>query len=210
MPLEPDEFANWKTARVNIDYHVEIERHYDSVPYQLVGKRVEVRLADRTVEIFHRGQRVASHVRSREPYRQTTVHQHRPKSHQQHLEWTPSRLIDWAHTVGPSTAKVFGKILDAKPHPEMGYRSCLGILRLRKTYSTERVEAAAARALRYDACSYQSLKSMLAHGLDRQSLDESPPARAPVSHANIRGAQYFDPPTWLPALDLATREQNRC
>ncbi len=162
------------------------------------------------MEIFHCGQRVASHVRSREPYRQTTVHEHRPKSHQQHLEWTPSRLIDWAQTVGPSTARVFQKILDAKPHPEMGYRSCLGILRLSKTYSTERVEAAAARALRFDACSYQSLKSMLAHGLDRQPLDESPPERAPVEHANIRGAQYFDPPALLQALDLATREENRC
>ena len=92
----------------------------------------------------------------------------------------------------------------------MGYRSCLGILRLSKTYSTERVEAAAARALRFDACSYQSLKSMLAHGLDRQPLDESPPERAPVNHTNIRGAQYFDPPALLQALDLATREENRC
>ncbi len=210
LPVERYEFGAWKTARVNIDYHVEIERHYYSVPYQLVGRQVEIRLADRTVEIFHRGQRVASHVRSRESYRQTTVHEHRPKSHQQHLEWTPSRLIDWAQTVGPSTAKVFRKILDAKPHPEMGYRSCLGILRLSKTYSAERVEAAATRALRFDACSYQSLKSMLAHGLDRQSLDESPPARAPVEHANIRGARYFDPPALLQALDLATREENRC
>ena len=210
LPVERYEFAAWKTARVNIDYHIEVERHYYSVPYQLVAKRVEVRLADRTVEIFHCGQRVASHVRSREPYLQTTVHEHRPKSHQQHLEWTPSRLIDWAQTVGPSTAQVFRKILDTKPHPEMGYRSCLGILRLSKIYSAERVEAAATGALHFDACSYQSLKSMLAHGLDRQPLDESPPVRALVNHANIRGAQYFDPPALLQALDLATREENRC
>ena len=210
LPGERYEFAAWKTARVNIDYHIEVERHYYSVPYQLVGKQVDVRLTDHTVEIFHGGQRVASHVRSHEPYRQTTVHEHRPKSHQQHLEWTPSRLIDWAHTVGPSTAKLFGQILAAKPHPEMGYRSCLGILRLSKTYSAERVEAAAARALHFDACSYQSLKSMLAHGLDRQPLEESPPQPTPVEHANIRGAQYFDPPALLRALDLATQEETRC
>ena len=191
LPLEPYEFANWKTARVNIDYHVEIERHYYSVPSTAANEWLCI-------------------CASRELYRQTTVHEHRPKSHQQHLEWMPSRLIDWAQTVGPSTAKIFGKILDAKPYPEMGYRSCLGILRLSKTYSTERVEAAAKRALRFDACSYQSLKSMLAHGLDRQPPDESPPARAPVEHANIRGAQYFDPPALLQALDLATREENLC
>lgn len=120
LPVERYEFGEWKTARVNIDYHIEVERHYYSVPYQLVGKRVEVRLAARTLEIFHQGRRVASHPRSQESYRQTTVHEHRPKSHQQHLEWTPSRLIDWARNVGPSTAEVFDKILASKPHPEMG------------------------------------------------------------------------------------------
>src|SRR5690606_24460697 len=142
-----------------------------------------------------RGRRVASHPRSREPYRQSTVDAHRPKSHQRHLEWTPSRLIDWARTVGPATAKVFETILASKPHPEMGYRSCLGVLRLSRLYSAERMEAAARRALRFDACSYQGLKSMLAHGRDRQSCDGSPPERPPtIEHPNIHGAAYFDPP----------------
>jgi transposase len=210
LPVERYEFGAWKTGRVNIDYHIEVERHYYSVPYQLVGKRVEVRLTTRTVEIFHQGRRVASHPRSRQPYRQTTVHEHRPKSHQQHLEWTPSRLIDWARNVGPATAAVFEKILAAKPHPEMGYRSCLGILRLSKMNSRERVEAAARRALHFDACSYQSLKSILASGLDRQLLEESPPAPAPVEHNNIRGADYYDPPPLLKALNLATRQETSC
>jgi DNA replication protein DnaC len=107
LPAERYELAEWKTARVNIDYHIEIERHYYSVPHPLVGQRVEARLTAGAIEIFHRGRRVASHPRSREPYRQSTLDAHRPKSHQRHLEWTPSRLIDWARTVGPATAQVF-------------------------------------------------------------------------------------------------------
>jgi transposase len=126
------------------------------------------------------------------------------------LEWTPSRLIDWARNVGPSTAGVFETILASKPHPEMGYRSCLGILRLSKMHSAERVEAASRRALHFDACSYQSLKSMLASGLDRQPLDESAPERTPVEHPNIRGADYYDPPRLLQTLDLATQQETAC
>ena len=163
------------------DYHVEIEGHYYSVPYQLVGWPVEVRLAALTVEVFHRGQRGASPGRSHEPYRQTTVHEHRPKSHQRHLEWTPSRLIDWAQTVGPSTARVFRKILHAKPHPEMGYRSCWGILRLSKTYSAERVEAAATRA--------SALRRLFE---SKPQVDAGPGTRPPA------------------ARRIAAREENRC
>ena len=128
----------WRTARVNIDYHVEFERHYYSVPYQLTGKTVELRATAATLEIFQEGSRIASHARSGLPYQATTVAAHRPKSHQRHLEWTPSRLIEWAQTVGPSTAELFDKIMAAKPHPEMGFRSCLGILRLGDAYSPER------------------------------------------------------------------------
>ena len=126
--------AHWKPVRPNIDYHVEIERHYYSVPFQLVGQPLEARYTAPTVEIFHRGARVASHVRSYAAYAATTIHQHRPKSHQAHLEWTPSRLINWAATVGPATAEVVRTILESKPHPEAGYRACLGILSLAKTY----------------------------------------------------------------------------
>ena len=186
------ELQQWATARVNIDYHVEIDRHYYSVPYVLTGQVVEIRSTLTTVEIFHRGERVASHVRSHQPYKATTVNEHRPKSHQQHLAWPPSRLLHWAQSVGPSTAQLFQAILESKPHPEMGYRSCLGILRLGQRYSPERVEAAAARALATGACSYQSVKSMLERGLDRQPL-ETPAPRPPLAHDNLRGAAYFDP-----------------
>ena len=191
LPRERYEFHQWATARVNIDYHVEFERHYYSVPYTLTGQRVEIRATLTTVEIFHRGERVASHRRSSQPYRSTTVNEHRPKSHQQHLAWPPSRLLHWAESVGPATARLFAAILESKPHPEMGYRSCLGILRLGQRYSQERVEAAATRALATGACSYHSVKSMLQHGLDRQPLESTPP-RPPIQHSNLRGAAYFE------------------
>lgn len=195
LPAERYQYGEWRTARVNIDYHIEFERHYYSVPYQLTGQEVELRASAATVEIFHRGVRVASHLRSSVPHAATTIIQHRPKSHQKHLEWTPSRLIQWAGTVGPATAGVVERVLANKPHPEMGFRSCLGILRLAKQYSPERLEAAARRALALSACSYQSLKSMLERGLDRLPVELTPPRRPPVEHDNIRGAEYFEPPT---------------
>jgi len=147
LPRERFELQQWATARVNIDYHVELDFHYYSVPYVLTGQQVEIRSTLTTVEIFHRGERVASHVRSHLPYKATTVHEHRPKSHQQHLAWPPSRLLHWAQSVGSSTAQLFKVILESKTAPRDGYRSCLGILRLGQRYSIERVEAAAARAL---------------------------------------------------------------
>jgi len=147
LPRERYEFHQWATARVNIDYHIEFERHYYSVPYTLTGQAVEIRSTMTTVEIFHRGERVASHQRSGVPYQATTNPEHRPKSHQQHLAWPPSRLLSWAQSIGPATAQLFAAILESKPHPEMGYRSCLGILRLGQRYASERVEAAAARAV---------------------------------------------------------------
>jgi transposase len=192
LPRERLELQQWATARVNIDYHIECDRHYYSVPYVLTGQVVEIRSTLTTIEIFHRGERVASHARSHQPYHATTINEHRPKSHQQHLAWPPSRLLHWAQSVGASTAQLFKTILESKPHPEMGYRSCLGILRLGQRYSNERLEAAAVRALATGACSYHSVKSMLQRGLDRQPL-ESPAPCLPLAHDNLRGAAYFDP-----------------
>lgn len=193
LPAQPYCFGDWKTLRVNIDYHVELERHYYSVPYQLIGQQVDARWTAATVEIFHRSLRVASHARSTVPYQATTQDGHRPKSHRAHLEWTPSRMIEWAATTGPATAKLVETILASKPHPEAGYRSCLGVIRLGKTYSLQRLEAAARRALHLRACSYPSIKSILACGLDRQPLpQEAAPSAPPIQHPNIRGAGYFD------------------
>jgi len=208
LPQERYEFHTWATARVNIDYHVEFEHHYYSVPYTLTGQVVDVRSTMTTVEIFHRGERVASHPRSPQPYKATTVNEHRPKSHQQHLAWPPSRLLHWAETVGPATAQLFTEILKSKPHPEMGYRSCLGILRLGARYSNERLEAAARRAVSTGACSYRSVKSILERGLDRQAW-EAPVARPPLEHSNLRGACYFDP-SQTPRAQEASSEGDAC
>jgi transposase len=195
LPTERYQLAEWKKVRANIDYHVEVDRHFYSVPYQLVGQQLEARFTASTVEIFHHSMRVASHPRSHAAYRHTTIAEHRPKSHQAHLEWTPSRLIHWAESVGHATAQIITSILETKPHPEMGYRSCLGILRLAKTYSAERLEAASQRALQLQAFSYRSLSSILKNSLDRQILLEPESNQAGPRHENVRGADYYDPPS---------------
>jgi transposase len=197
LPSEPYRMAEWKTVRANIDYHVEIDRHYYSVPYQLAGQQLEARFTATTVELFHQGQRIACHVRSSVAYRHTTVHEHMPKSHQAHLQWTPSRLIHWGESIGTATAEVMRTILENKPHPEMGYRACLGILRLAKTYSDQRLEAASQRALQLQACSYSSLRSILKRSLDKQTTLDLDSGKSGPQHENVRGARYYDPPTKL-------------
>lgn len=192
LPAQRYEYGDWETHRVNIDYHVEFGNHWYSVPYQLTQQEVEVRATAATVEIFHRGVRVASHARSHLPNTATTVNDHRPKAHQRHLEWTPSRLVEWAKTIGPATAEVFARIMASKRHPEQGYRSCLGILRLSQQYSSQRVEAAARRAMALQACSYQSLKSILQCHLDSQAIEPAAQPKPPLHHPNIRGSEYFD------------------
>jgi transposase len=192
LPAERYAYGDWETHRVNIDYHVEFDNHWYSVPYHLTQQEVEVRATATTVEVFHRGVRVSSHARSYVPHAATTVNDHRPKAHQRHLEWTPSRLVDWAKTIGPATADLFDRIMAGKRHPEQGYRSCLGILRLSKEYTTQRVEAAARRAIALHACSYQSIKSILQCNLDSQAIEPAAAPKPPLDHPNIRGSEYFD------------------
>ncbi len=191
LPAQPYVFAEWKRARVNIDYHVELEHHYYSVPYQLVGKEVQVRYTGAAVEILYQGKRVASHARSNRPGKHSTLPEHRPKAHQKYLEWTPSRIVEWAATMGPCTAQLAERIMAEKPHPEQGYRSCMGLIGLGRRYGKERLEAAAQRAIHLQAHSYPSVKSILARGLDRHNGIESAPLASPVEHANIRGAAYY-------------------
>jgi transposase len=191
LPVERFDLSVWSQAKVNIDYHVEVDRCFYSVPYQLAQQKVEVRATATTIEIFHQGQRVASHVRATKPYTPVTLPEHRPKAHQAHLDWPPSRIVHWAETVGPHTAQVVARILEAYPHPEMGYRSCLGIIRLGQRYPAARVEAAAARALATGAVSYKSLDSILRHALDQQPLPTPTPSQPRPAHDNVRGAEYF-------------------
>jgi transposase len=192
LPERPYEFATWKKARVNMDYHIEVEGHYYSVPYQLTREKVEARITERTIEVFHRGKRVTSHVRSFVKGRATTIHDHRPASHRAHLEWTPSRIVAWAEETGPATASLVDEIMRRKPHPEMGYRSCLGIIRLSSKFGSERMEAASRRALACGAFSYKSVKSILSAGLDQieaRASENRPPI--PV-HENVRGPDYYN------------------
>jgi transposase len=195
LPAEPFVYGEWKTARVNIDYHVELHRHYYSVPFALVHEVVDARLTATTVECFHKGQRVAAHVRDDTPGRHTTHPAHMPKAHQHHLEWTPSRLTDWAGRIGAQTRALVAAILADRPHPEQGYRSCLGLLRLGRRYGDARLEAACARALAVGARSYRHVDSILKHGLERLPLPEAavPSQPGPV-HEHLRGPAYYRDP----------------
>jgi transposase len=191
LPVEPFDLSEWSRARVNIDYHVSFDANLYSVPYNLVHELVEIRSTPTTVEILHKGTRVSSHLRSRGRGQNITNEEHRPRSHRAHLEWTPSRMVHWAETIGPNTARLFERIMNDWPHPEMGYRGCLGIIRLAGKYSTQRVEAAAERALLTGACRYKSVESILKNSLDQVPPSSPPPATTPP-HDNIRGSEYFE------------------
>ena len=195
LPTTRYEFAERKSARVNIDYHIQVDGHLYSVPHQLVRQQVEVRLAAQTIEVFHDGRRIAAHLRGFRKGAFTTDPSHRPKAHAEHLEWTPSRLIRWAEKSGPHTAAVVSRILQDRPHPEHGYRACLGIMRLGKRYSAQRLEAACRRALDIGGVSYRSISSILKNGLDRlPAEDEQASLDLPQNHENLRGSSYYSTP----------------
>lgn len=193
-PLPPTryEFATWRRAKASIDYHIEVrsDRHYYSVPYRLVGESLDVRLSAAAVEVFHRHRRVASHLRRHTPGYSTDP-AHMPESHRRHAAWTPGRIVAWAAQTGPATARLAETILAARRHPEQGFRSCLGIVRLAERYGTDRLEAACGRALAVRAHSYRSVESILRTGLDRQPLPPERPARMHPSHVNLRGPDYY-------------------
>jgi len=191
LPEQRYDLSQWVRARVNIDYHVAFDGNWYSVPYSLTGEQVDVRATPATVEIFHHGKRVASHLRSRERNKPITQNEHRPKSHQAHLEWPPSRIVSWAAQVGAHTAQLVRRVMEEKPHPEMGYRSCLGIIRLAQKYSPARMESAAERAVLTGAVSYKSVKSILRNGLDSEPAARPPEPRSSPPHENLRGPEYF-------------------
>ena len=196
LPEQPFEIARFKVCRVNIDYHVDIDGHYYSVPHALVRREVEARVTDTTVEIVHGGRRVASHVRSMIAGRHTTIAEHMPAAHRAHLEWTPGRFGRWAADIGPSTQQLVEHLLTNKPHPEMGYRSCLGLLSLARHYGNERLEAGCARALAIGSRTRRSVLSILQGGLDKQPLPSvAAPEWTSPEHDNLRGPDYYLPST---------------
>lgn len=192
--LPPVRFSicRWKKAKVHIDYHVDVKKSYYSLPYRFIGEHVEIRYNERTVQIFHKGKPIASHMRVHKAGQYVTQNSHMPHEHRYYLEWTPARIKKWGATIGPNTRDLMEKIMQSKPHPEHGFRGCLGIIRLSKTYSPERVEQASRRMMDLGVYSFRSVKSMLARGLDKVvSLDTAKTTEA-IQHDNLRGGDYYD------------------
>jgi transposase len=191
LPAEPYSFAEWRLRRVGVDYHVEVGAHFYSVPYRFARSEVEVRLTPRTVEIFLKGERVAAHLRSSGNHRHTTVPEHMPSSHRRYADWTVERIRQEATAIGPATAALCELILERRPHPEQGFRSCLGIVRLVRPFGADRVEAAAMRAVEIGTLTYGSVRSILDNRLDRQATQNRAGDAVPVLHPNIRGPRYY-------------------
>jgi transposase len=193
LPLaqRPYEYAEWYKAKVQLNYHIEVDRHYYSVPYQLLHEGLDIRLTATIVEAFHKGERVAAHVRLYTKNGYTTLPEHMPPSHRYYAEWNPARFIQWAGKTGESTARLVETILATRPYPEQGFKACLGIINLTRDYEPVRVEAAARRALEFKTCSYRSMKAILSAGLDRHDNGEQPGLPGLLPHQNIRGQEYY-------------------
>ena len=190
LPVEPYVYAEWKQCKVAFDYHVEVAHHYYSVPHTLLRETVWVRVAAQTVEVFHRGNRVAVHLRASSDRRHTTIREHMPSSHRRYADWTPERIRRQAGEIGRNTAALVEIIMRERPHPEQGFRASVGIIRLAKSYGRERLEAACGRALEIGARSYTSVNSILKSNLDakRPAVATDGPS---IVHSNIRGPGYF-------------------
>ncbi|USQ74344.1 IS21 family transposase (plasmid) [Roseomonas mucosa] len=188
LPEVAYEYAAWKRCRVGLDYHVEVERHFYSVPHALVRQEVEARTTAATVEIFHRGQRVASHPRGTRRHQPSTLAEHMPKSHRRYREWSHERIHREAGAIGQDTAALVEVILRSRPHPEQGFRSCIGILGLVKRHGAERVDAACSRALALGTRSYSSVAAILNNRQERRAVPDEP---AMLMHENIRGPGYY-------------------
>lgn len=191
LPEIPYIFAEWKKARPGIDYHIALDGHYYSVPYKLIKKELDVRYTQNTVEIFYKGQRMASHRYNYQKGKHTTLLEHMPRSHQEYAKWTPIRIINWANSNGKFTGALAEKIIKTKTHPEQGYRACLGIMRLGKSYGENRLESACERALNIGAYSYKSVESILKNNLDQQPLPVEQVSALNLTHEYVRGKEYF-------------------
>jgi len=190
LPPTPYVYAEWKRVRAAFDYHVDVDRHYYSVPHPLVGQELWVRFSAATVEVFHRSVRVASHVRSYQRGVHTTLPQHMPRAHREHAEWTPTRLINWGASIGANTCAVVEHLLKSKPHPEQGYRACLGLLSLARQYGQGRLEAASTLAVKLQSPTRKSVLSILKTGRDQ--LKPATPEQIELpEHTNVRGPKYY-------------------
>jgi transposase len=211
LPATRYEYAEWVKAKVGIDYHAQADRHYYSVPHSLVGEYVMLRVTDSTVECFFKGGRVAAHLRSYLKGQHTTLEEHMPSAHRKHMKWTPGRLLNWGQNIGVGTRAVVQWQLENRPHPEQGYRACLGLLNLSKTYGEERLEAACRRALAIGSPTRKRIIAILKARLDQHPelfpAADTAAATASRTHSNVRGADYFrDPPTTTDTDNTSTDE----
>jgi transposase len=193
LPTVPYAFGIWKKVRVSIDYHVDVEGHFYSVPYALIGKQLDTRYTADKVELMHKGKAVACHNRAYTRGSHSTHKEHMPKAHRKHMEWTPGRILNWANSIGPHTLKLVHHLLENRPHPEQGYRSCLGLLSLSRKYGSTRLESACQRAILLGSLSRRSVASILEAGLDKQPLPlkEEEKQEAFLFHPNVRGSDYY-------------------
>jgi len=193
LPVRAYEYAVWKKARVNIDYHVEFDKHYYSVPHTLVRQQVYIRATERMVEIFYKNRQVAVHPRSKAQGRHSTLKEHMPASHRFYSEWSPERFVHWAEKNGTDTARLIQVVLQSRTHPEQAFRACLGILSFSKKHGQERLEAACKYALAHEIHTYRGVKNILENQLDKIGPDEDAPQPAALSpHPNIRGKDYYN------------------
>lgn len=191
LPQKRYVFAEWKKVRAGADYHIELDHHYYSVPYTFAKKELDARFTQDIIEIFCKNKRIASHIRSDKKHKHTTVKQHMPKQHQLYADWTPERISRWAGKIGDATAKLCDIIMQSRAHPQQGFRSCFGVLRLAKSYGNDRLESSCKRALSIGAHSYKSIESILKNGLDHAKVNETVSTTIPSAHENVRGQDYF-------------------
>lgn len=199
LPKSAYVLSTWKQATVHIDYHVELDKHYYSVPYRYAKEKVDVRSTQNTLEIFFQGKRIAVHRRKPQldkyKARHTTIADHMPSHHRFRGEWTVDRFLSWSSTIGEFTSELINMIMQSRAHPEQSFRSCLGVLRLAKVYGSDRLEAAAKRACYFKAYSYRSVESILKNKLDKQALAQEetnhPNSKTTQEHQNVRGANYY-------------------
>ncbi len=189
LPQLRYEDEEWRKAKVHPDYHVDVKGHYYSVPYQLVGKVLEIRITPTIVECFHQNVRVASHMRYGLKGKHSTIREHMPKAHQKYLDWTPERMINWAAKIGPSTKQLIQSTLDSAEHPQLVFRRCLGVLSMEKEFGRARLESACRKALTFGSWTCASLRSMLRHGLEEKIVQL--PLLPPTCHENLRGRDYY-------------------
>jgi len=198
LPAEPYQFVEFKLVRVNIDYHIEFDQHFYSVPYHLVKHQLEAQVTCDSVALFFNHKQVARHARSTQKYGYTTHLSHLPESHRKHQQWTPERILTWAQSIGPNTLLITQDLFHRKSHPEQAYRACLGLLNLSRRYDSVRLEGACQRAVTIKSPYLKSVKSILKQGIDQLELSSNAcgnaiSASSSMPHDNIRGAEYYNP-----------------